>query len=941
MEPFLYSVAKEIRDCHPDNMEQVLVVFNNRRAGLFLRKQFLKLEGDAFFIPKTIGIDELVSELGNQQIIPHEFLLFELFDIHRKLDGEGHKFETFEEFIAFGEMMLADFSEIDLYCVDAAKLFDNLHELKELGEWDVTGVPHNSLQEKYLNFYRSLYQYYSLLRQRLSEKKRAYTGMAYRNVAENIDSLADTLNYQKIYFVGFNALSACEKKIIECLVQRGVGKVIFDGDDYYFSDPNQEAGLFLREHTSLLAADKKFPDHFSLNPNKKIHILNCPENILQAKAAGMILQSLVENFKKDNDSAVLEDTAIVLTDENLLMPMLNSLPEQVNNTNVTMGYPYTLSAIHSLTCKILSLYCHKRNGLFYHTDITALLSDLTISEYIGKQNLHSIITDWINKGKIIYANSSKISDLLSLIPDSEKIAFLFNDTNETIAEILSNLRALATKIAESGILQNNIKEREALACMLQTLDYFDELQEQYNFIEKTETLLGIYLRLAQRRTISFNGEPLHDLQILGMLETRSLDFKRVIMLSVNEGTIPTGRSSNSLIPLFLKNKYCIPTFSEKDAVYAYNFYRLLQRTDEAWLLFSSDAEGLGKGEPSRFILQIKNELALKYPNIEVTEEVLVADNEPRPQPTANSAAKDEKVMERLRQLAVKGFSPSALNRYRNCPMLFYYEYVLGLREQEEVSEELESNELGSFIHEILRDIYNIDKDGIIQAETLSKAIETLDERLGDKFKGEVLKGRSSEGKNHLYGNVAKVQIERFLQKELEYLKAGNSIKIVMTDDNEMKQSLVTNKNQECNIKGIADRVDIVNGMLRIADYKSGLVEEKDLRVDNPKDGSSLNPRDMPDKWFQVMTYAWIYCRHNNYMLPFICGIFPLRNLNAGFMTAAWNDQNVFGTNDLERFEQLLESLVNEIFDQQTDFTATPKKGSCTYCPFARTCTPAT
>lgn len=936
MEPFLHKVASQLWKNYPHKLEQVLVVFNNRRAGLFLQQELQKMDSKPFFLPRIIGIDDLIYELGGQQIAQPELLLFELYDIHRRMEGEERRFQTFEEFIPFGEMMLGDFSEIDLYCADAQRLFDILSEHKKIGEWDPEDPDITPFQKKYLAFFHSLYSYYTQLREPLSRMNQAYMGMAYRNVAENIESLAEKIKEKHIYFIGFNALSTCETRIIKHFIEQGSGHVIFDGDDYYYLNETQEAGLFLRQHAQLFPKPDSYGEHFATQ-TRTIHIVNCPENVLQTKKSGHILRQIVDNTAASETTKKLEDTAIVLADENLLIPMLNSLPNDIHSANVTMGYPYIYTETHNLVTTLLSLYTRNKDGRFYHTDLTTFFANPIISNLLGSNNPHTLISQQLREGKIIYVDPDETASLLTLVDKEKQLFFLFQNARPSVMEILNNLQKLAELIVQSESLENNVKETEALACMVQIFDNFKTLQSKHKFIDTTSALQKIYERVAQRRKISFYGEPLAGLQLLGMLETRNLDFERLILLSVNEGTLPTGKNDNSLIPYFLKKEFHIPTFKEKDAVYAYHFYRMLQRCHEAWLLYSSESGGMGKGEPSRFLLQIKNELAIRYPNIHIVEEV-VATRQKRPKPLGvTMAPKDDATLQRLYELATKGFAPSALNCYRNCPLKFYYEYVLGAREQDELNEEIESNELGSFIHDILCNIYNIDKDKSIKAETLSDVLENLNNVIDQKYKTDVLRKRSNEGKNHLYGEVAKMQIGRFLKKEIEYLKAGNTLEMLLTEY-EMKVPLPlssTDTSTPIYIKGIADRVDRVEGHLRIADYKSGNVEEKELQVAD----ESPDFRSVPDKWFQVMAYAWLFCRQYHYSKPFCSGIFPLRMLRADFMAASWNGKKLFDNSDIDRFEQLLTALVSEMLDPSVSFTATPqnKKTSCAYCPFVRSC----
>ena len=927
MESFLHTVAQRIWDEHQHDIEHITVVFNNRRAGLFLKKELRTFGDKPFFLPDIIGIDDLVATLGQKQITPHEFLLFELYDIHRNIEGVGRRFDTFEEFISFGEMMLADFSEIDLYCVDAKKLFSHIKDYKRLGEWDVTGAPLTPFQEKYLKFYESLNTYYTQLRANLDKEQKAYTGMAYRYVAENIDTLASRLECSHVYFVGFNALSASEYRIISHFVRQGLGTLLCDGDTYYFDDDRQEAGHFLRENKKRFEGTGAFDDHFSLE-DKTIHIINCPENVLQAKACGKI----VDQLEKSSDTT-LQDTAIVLADENMLLPVLNSLPQQVKSTNVTMGYPFTLSNVNALATKLMALYANARDDKFYHVDLTNVLSDTLVAKFLETNDMYARITGFINRQKVIRARKQDISLMLNGIDKSDQIMFLFEKTTPAIDEIIDLMRQLFALLVDADLFDGNTKEKESLACLLQILNYLNDLQVKRNFITRIDTLQKIYQRIAQRRSVPFYGEPLEGLQILGMLETRSLDFSNIILLSLNEGTLPAGRSTNSLIPLSLKTAYGIPAFKEKDAVYAYNFYRLIQRAHNVWLLYSSDSDGMGKGEPSRFILQIRNELAPRYPNIKISEEIVAATNKASSTEKGLPVGKDSRTLQRLGELAQKGFSPSALNRYRGCPKQFFYGDVLHIQEREEMNEDLEANELGSYIHDLLKQIYLRDTDHIIKIGTLQDALDNIGTMVDESFKREVLKGRSEEGKNRLYNEVAKTQISHFLKKEIESLKKGNRIEISLLEEDMTMPLTLGDNSASVNIKGVADRVDLFNGQLRIADYKSGRVKNTDLAVKDEQ----FDPHAVPDKWFQVMTYAWLYCRKHNYAGPFTAGIFALGALSSDFMAVRWTGTSELCDKHIDLFEQHLATLLDEIMDPGTDFFARPDSYRCKYCPFARIC----
>ena len=915
METFLKDVAQKLLNEHPNDLREITVVFNNHRSGLFLKKQFANLVSGSCFLPNIIGIDDLVSKLGKQRIVPNEFLLFELFDIHRNIEGEDRKFETFEEFISFGEMMLADFSEIDLYCVDAEQLFSNLHELKALGEWDLSGQALTPFQQKYLNFYKSLFKYYSELRNRLSENHTAYSGMAYRHVAENIDSMIDSEQQRDIYFVGFNALSECEERIIKAYTRRGIGHMITDGDAYYYDDDAQEAGLFLRKHHKNFPEIGDFEEHFAKG-KKKFTIVSCPENVLQTKYAAKIL--------KDNKKPI-NDTAIVLADESLLMPMLNSLPQEVQTANITMGFPYTGSEAHTLVLKLFSLYERLRDGKYYRQDILDILSDYYIAKLVHAPNMRSRLSDQLTRNKVVRADYEYLKDLGNTLRfDLSTIEFLFTPEKPTADRFLEIAKRLVMALYEAEVAASNTKEEEALACLLQIINHFDELQKKYHFVESLSTLQKIYSRLAQRRSIAFIGKALSGLQILGVLETRNLDFSRVVMLSVNEGMLPSGRSNNTLIPLQLKVNFGIPTYNDKDAVYAYHFFRFIQRAEEVCLIYNGESDGMGKGEPSRFILQICEELKRRYPdNIQIEEIALSAQNDVADDAPLAVGKKTPSVMDRLKVMAENGFSPSALNSYRSCPLKFYYENVLRVRELDEMNDEMDQSDLGSCIHKVLERIYGKYQNQIIPLEGLEQDLKNLPKLLTEEFDNLFLNGTTDEGKNLLLQSVAQTQIENFLKKEIAAIKAGNEITIHNVE------LLLDRSIGDVKIHGIADRIDKVNNHDRIIDYKSGHVADSDLKV--KRNG------DIPDKLFQLMTYCWLYENHEGHHLPIQSGIVPLRMIRSDFMPAEWDGHNEISTADIVKFEETLKDLVGEIMNPEIDFSANKKCGLCDFCPMKNVC----
>lgn len=929
MDTFLRQIARRIVTDHPKNTDRVLVVFNNNRSKRFFTKQFDSL-GKATFLPKVMTIDELITELGGLEIVANEFLLFELYKIHEELGGTERKYQTFEEFISFGDLMMGDFSEIDQYMVDARAIFDNLHALKHIGEWDIEGSSLTEFQRKYLEFYRSLYQYYDRLHQRLLNKGQAYGGMAYREVAEKIGILADRCPYDALYFVGFNALSKCEERIIGEYVRRGIGHLLTD-NDIYFLEPHQEAGFFLEKHM------EDFPELRPIGPSrfetcrKQITLVDCPENILQCKFAGQLLSEHAEWL----DPNEAESTAVVLADEKLLIPTLNALPDTHENysVNITMGYAYADSMIHATATKLFSLYRQHTAKGYYHSDLTEVLSDRFICQLLDSPNLRRSTEFFLRSGNHIRCNGDEIMTLLekSSVKNAAFITPFFPDDTPTPDGCLALLRLLATTLTNSDLLEKNRKEKQALGSLAEILDNLEELQRTYpGTIKNIETLEKIYSRLAIRHSISLIGEPLSGLQILGMLETRNLDFKRVILLSANEGILPAGRGGNTLIPLYLKEVFGMPTYVEKDSVYAHHFYRLLQRAEEVYLVFSSESDGMGKGEASRFLRQVEYELAPRF-NIPIRKIAVKADTRltdtQEPQPTK----KDDLVMRRLEEMGRNGLSPTSFCDYMECPLKYYYSRVLQVKEVENIDEDLDAAQLGDCIHEVLEKTYAPHLGQPLQASVVKEALEHLPELMDAAFKKLYSGGRNTEGRNRFLYSVAETQLRHILEQELARLNRGERLTIAGVEM-EIKGYPVTEK---VNLKGKIDRVDILNDCLRIIDYKTGRLEKTEITY---TDGDET----IPGKWLQLMWYALLYCRTHKPAVPVMSGIYPLRNLRsdvkmASWKSADWDNSEAITPEKLDRFETLLRDRIAELMNPAVDFFPTPSKSACQFCPARSFC----
>lgn len=964
MEPFLMTVARRILAENKSATEQVLVVFNNHRPELFLRKQFEKIsteEGLTFFMPQTMVIDDLVAHLGGLEVVPPEFLLFELYRIHTELEGEERKYKTFEEFIPFGELMISDFSEVDRYMVDARDLFQNLHRMKEVLEWDVENPTMSEFQRNYLRFYQSLYEYYRRLRQRLTERGQAYSGMAYRSVAERLQngqwpdesgrlSSGDTIGNwgPRTYFVGFNAISECERRIIGEFVRRGIGHLLTDGDNYYYSDEHQEAGYFLRKHSKEFADLGHYGPSLFATTEKDITIVECPENVLQCKFAGQLLSEHPDwmtdkkpTNDEDSDYQASTDpdagsTAIVLADESMLMPTLNSLPDVADrncHVNVTMGYPYSDSQLHTLVLKLLELYRRHNEQGYYHTNVVDVLSDWYINQMTAMKAARKDTERLLKKEDLVRVNASQLATLTTEFDLNEILPSRMLSPDECIDQVLHVASLLAT---DEKIITNQ-RERQAMGALVEVMDYLKRLQQEYHFIQNIDTLEKIYLRIAQRHTIAFLGEPLSGLQILGMLETRNLDFHRIILLSAGEGVLPAARSEATLIPHELKRAFNMPTYKERDSVYAYNFYRLLQRAEKIYLVYSSDLENIGKGEESRLLKQVRSELATRYPQtIKVHDWVVATDGKLRHAIEAPTPGiKDTAVMQKLHSIGSgNGFSPSALEIYTDCQLKYYYMKILGLEEQEGVEDDIDTTELGNTVHNVLKDIFEPFVGRRVDAAALRSARSNIDRKLDIEMEHLMRSGRTLEGRNAFIRSVAKTQLERVLEREAA-IADSHRLEIVAVE-HDYKYDIARgewhdgDRERLVYIAGRVDRIDRLDGRLRVIDYKTGKLESTEITY-------TTGGNTIPGKWLQLMCYALMHRRNFPSNENLQVGIYPLRYLRSDVSLARWNNQDEISGQMLNDFEEMLRELLTELLDNNQPFAANPSDGACSFCPVRTFC----
>ncbi|MFC1733508.1 PD-(D/E)XK nuclease family protein, partial [candidate division KSB1 bacterium] len=614
------------------------------------------------------------------------------------------------------------------------------------------------------------------MKNKLLEKKTTYQGMAYRKVANEIEDIS--FEYKKIIFVGFNALTQAEEKILKYLVNVQKAEILWDADKYYFDNPNQEAGKFIRSNykTFNTGTFRWKTDHFATE-NKKIQVTGVSQNIGQVKLTGQILQNLASKNQDDHN------TAIVLADENLLLPLLNSLPENIKEYNVTMGLPLKNTPVYGLFEAIILLHenSEKNKGNFYFKDLLRVFDSSYISKLLQDPAQQVMQVNHINQ---FIRNSNRVYYNLKNLENSfknndfeiEAIRFLFYPKDYKSNDIITILISLVKALKET---YQGETEEEASKAKLIELEYlfhfakvFNRLQQistEYEFVNNIRTLRKLFSLITSSITIPFYGEPLKGIQVMGMLETRTLDFKNIIVLSVNEGIIPSGKIQNSFIPFDIKSKFHLPTYREKDAIFAYHFYRLLQCAEEIHLLYNTQSDSIGGGDKSRFITQILHEIPVYNKAISIEEKILSVPPIIERSHFNIIIEKSKEIIIKLSEKAEQGFSPSSILRYKNCQLQFYFYDIMGLRETDEVEETVETSTLGSIIHKVLYELFLPYLNISVNIEHYNQMEEKAEETILRVFQQEYKDGDITTGKNFLLITVVNEIVKNFLELEKKFL----------------------------------------------------------------------------------------------------------------------------------------------------------------------------
>ncbi|MCC5931925.1 MAG: PD-(D/E)XK nuclease family protein [Cyclobacteriaceae bacterium] len=954
---FLHTIATELLDQHGMDMSHLHIVFPNRRAGLFFNKYLSEIAQKPLWSPNIYGISDYITRYSPYEKADKLQLIFELYGVFTAALNSSEKAE---HFFFWGETLLGDFDEMDKYLADVKRLFSNLLEQKELERpedylteeqkqhiltfWKAFGAKLSTHQKNYLRLWEKLYGIYADFNKNLDDLRLGYEGKIYRYVAENPQFMLEKTENQDIVFAGFNALSNSEIQIISQLVEAGRARIYWDADEYYTSDALNEAGQFIRAMRKHPVLSRTFPETWNnnfQNKEKKITFVGAPLNIGQAQAMAMML----EKNNVEEPISLNEETAIVLADEQLLFPVLNALPQELERLNITMGYPVSASLTHSFVNIItdLQLFTRSRSDgevWFNHRHLIPLLRHPFVQKF-EYEFIEELCERLIERNRVYIS-----SDELDL---SHPFFLDLMHKAEDGKALIQYLQTLLSHFSEEN---TGSVEWEFIGHYQKILTRLGDLFVAYQMDTDLYAFVRLFRQIVLSLRLPFEGEPLEGLQVMGMLETRNIDFKNVFILSMNDGVFPAKPQQNSFIPLNLRRGFGLPTFETRDAIFSYLFYRLLQRAERVFLLYNTeDFEG-HRGEVSRFLLQLQFESGLNIEHKLLQSPVTIS------QPRTISIVKTDEILKHLMNYCREGtekpasFTPSAINTYLECRLRFYFRYVLKLDEEKEIEENIGMKELGNLFHLAAEFLYAdfLDKNHTIE----SKDVNELQKKVSGSIEKAYRKQYSmqeheiieSEGQWVLIREILKKMLLKVLEIDRKYapfniqgLEAGQNqgYSTLISVETDLKTYMVS-------LKGVIDRIDEKDQVLRLADYKTGRDKSNFKSMDSLFDREDKNRNKAV---LQLFFYALLADKSGKWKNKFLQpALFNLSELFGDHFDWKLEMKEPYAKNSeiitdarpyLEEFENLLSQVLVEIYDPNVNFNPTEDLDKCRYCSYAAIC----
>lgn len=898
------------------------MVLPSRRAAVFLQRELARQLEKPRLAPRMMSIEELIFEASELEAVSRPELYFRLYE---HLQKGGRPDLKFEDYNRWARALIQDFNEIDRYLIKPQEIFSYLGDLKRIESWNLEPGEHTRMLDDYLKFWPSLADVYHSLRDDLLGESKAWQGLAYRAFADATQTKIEDLKlrYGYFYFVGFNALNTAEEKALLDLYEAGIASFYWDVDSYYFSDTKQEAGLFLRQ-SQLVRRLQKHDAFYGLGD----YLGQESRQLSSYAVAGLNLQAVVSaEVLSKMAPEQQENTALILSDESLLPAFLNNFHPNFPKLNLSMGLSLQNSPLAGYFEILLDFPLdadrHKRKnkegfGRYHHKRWEAFLAH-PISLKIAGENQASLraALHHIKKRNLLYPSWQDLN-----IEGFEKLDSAYFKAEQSPAVQYKRLADFCESVQELLLDESSIQE--ALFGFHQLFRQTALLLERYPYLNRFEDSIQFYREMLPDLSIDLRGEPLQGMQVMGWLETRCLDFENLVVLSLNEGVLPKGRSDSSLIPFDVKRKYKLPTYLEKDAVFAYHFYRILQRAKNIHLMYSTAEAAIGVVEPSRFLRQVELEWPLKNQKLKIESHIVTGFAKQAGAP--EQVPKTPAVIERLLEIAEDGFSPSSLIMYLRDPLQFYYEKVLRLKPDDEVMEELDLPSQGSYMHRYLE--WGFSKEDPNEPEKRIPISLNAEDTFFSRSQQEIKEGLKTlmaedkpgipleQGPNLLHLETMSLMLSTFLKAEQKRIENMEPNWELLALEKDLRGSIFLENGQEIKLKGNADRIERHEDIVHIIDYKTGGKNKADYNVTD----CELESYFKKPEALQLPVYALMYAQAHP-TEPVTSSIFSLRKVTMNPIKMKIEDSELMDTQSQAVFTEVLKSLFEEMLDPEIPFAS--------------------
>ena len=889
MKIFFETVIEEVYN--KIELEKTFFIIPNQRSKIFLKKEILKKISSVTISPQIFSIDDFIEKIADIKESPRTNQLFYLYESYMKV-SDKKDFESYSLFRNWANTLLNDINDIDMGMAIDSDVFNDLYEIHKLETITVED------SEKNLPFWGMIPKIVSKFKSILIKNNLSSKGLCHVYAKENIDLFSNANKDCNFVFLGLNSLSNTEQYIINYVLENNKAQIFWDCDDSFINNQEHEAGYFFRKYIHEWDYFKTNKFNWSnklLSKEKNIFIYETTKQVAQVKTAG----NLIDKIYKDNPN---KKTAIILPNQELLIPLVNSIPESIKDLSISVSNSIINMQLSKFAINFFEMYSRQKSKSFYYKDVLNLLSSNFLCRSNTKQNqqsFESIKSDMINKNMVYVSSKYLLAKL-----EGDETKKLFSCTEFNILDNLNDcIENFELNIKENGFIEQSSK----IKSILQIIKNFNS---RHKFTISFSSLKDFFFDIVKTQSISFYGDPTHDFHIMGLLESRGMDFDNLIICSANEGILPSNNFHNSLIPFDLRKKYNLTTIIEDDARTSYDFYHLLLRASNVHLIYNSVSEGIDTGEKSRYIHQLEL-LKNKSHNIkQIISHYPFNTNQAQPE----IFEKTETLIARLKEIAQSGFSPSSLNRYIDNPINFYDEYVLDVKSNDEVNEFPEARGIGIIFHNTMESIYKPFTGKKVDLKKLKPSLNKIDKLLDYEFTKEYGKNYH-KGKNMIIYKVLRNTIKKLIQIDIDKITKGVELTIIDIES-KLEINLVTEKSKiKYKLKGMVDRVQSENGDIKIIDYKTGSFEPYKLSFSSYQDLIDKKKKEA----FQLLCYCLMYKLNNKRLKNLNAGIISFKNLNSGLISLKKSKTENYNNDELNDFKKILDSVIEEIFDPTISF----------------------